>query len=86
MKIKFRSMNLENVEVPVEGYKSTVDGFNITNEHIPTKPGKPNEPGKPGPKPKLPNTGEKASNATVVAGLALMAVTGGLYFVNRKNK
>lgn len=74
------------VEVPVEGYKSTVDGFNITNEHIPTKPGKPNEPGKPGPKPQLPNTGEKASNAAVVAGLALMAVTGGLYFVSRKNK
>mgnify|MGYP000914281939 CR=1 FL=1 len=74
------------VEVPVEGYKSTVDGFNITNEHIPTKPGKPNEPGKPGSKPKLPNTGEKASNTTVVSGLALMAVTGGLYFVNRKNK
>jgi len=74
------------VEVPVEGYKSTVDGFNITNEHIPTKPGKPNEPGKPGPKPQLPNTGEKASSAAVVAGLALMAVTGGLYFVSRKNK
>ncbi|WP_155718576.1 LPXTG cell wall anchor domain-containing protein, partial [Streptococcus oralis] len=49
-------------------------------------PGKPNEPGKPGQKPQLPNTGEKASNATVVAGLALMAVTGGLYFVSRKNK
>ena len=74
------------VEVPVEGYKSTVEGFNITNEHIPTKPGKPNEPGKPSPKPQLPNTGEKASNAAVVAGLALMAVTGGLYFVSRKNK
>ena len=74
------------VEVPVEGYKSTVDGFNITNEHIPTKPDKPNEPGKPGPKPQLPNTGEKASSAAVVAGLALMAVTGGLYFVSRKNK
>ena len=72
------------VEVPVEGYKSTVDGFNITNEHIPTKPDKPNEPGKPGPKPQLPNTGAKASSAAVV--LALMAVTGGLYFVSRKNK
>ena len=74
------------VEVPVEGYSSKVEGFNITNEHIPTKPDKPNEPGKPGPKPKLPNTGEKASSAAVVAGLALMAVTGGLYFVSRKNK
>ncbi len=74
------------VEVPVEGYSSKVEGFNITNEHIPTKPDKPNEPGKPGSKPKLPNTGEKASSAAVVAGLALMAVTGGLYFVSRKNK
>ena len=51
----------------------------------PNKPKDP-EPGKPGQKPQLPNTGEKASNATVVAGLALMAVTGGLYFVSRKNK
>ena len=46
----------------------------------------PNKPGKPGQKPQLPNTGEKASSAAVVAGLALMAVTGGLYFVSRKNK
>ncbi|OJG01877.1 adhesin [Streptococcus oralis] len=76
------------VEVPVEGYSSKVEGFNITNTHTPEKPtpGKPNEPGKPGPKPQLPNTGEKASSAAVVAGLALMAVTGGLYFVSRKNK
>ena len=76
------------VEVPVDGYTSKVEGFNITNTHTPEKPtpGKPNEPGKPGPKPQLPNTGEKASNAAVVAGLALMAVTGGLYFVSRKNK
>ena len=76
------------VEVPVDGYTSEVEGFNITNTYTPEKPtpGKPNEPGKPGQKPQLPNTGEKASNAAVVAGLALMAVTGGLYFVNRKNK
>lgn len=76
------------VEVPVKGYTSKVEDFNITNTYIPEKPtpGEPNEPGKPGPKPKLPNTGEKASNAAVVAGLALMAVTGGLYFVSRKNK
>ena len=76
------------VEVPVDGYTSEVEGFNITNTHTPEKPtpGKPNEPGKPGPKPQLPNTGEKASSAAVVAGLALMAVTGGLYFVSRKNK
>ncbi|MCY7077257.1 Cna B-type domain-containing protein, partial [Streptococcus oralis] len=76
------------VEVPVDGYTSKVEGFNITNTYIPEKPtpGKPNEPGKPGPKPQLPNTGEKASSAAVVAGLALMAVTGGLYFVSRKNK
>ena len=76
------------VEVPVDGYTSEVEGFNITNTYTPEKPtpGKPNEPGKPGQKPQLPNTGEKASNAAVVAGLALMAVTGGLYFVSRKNK
>ena len=76
------------VEVPVDGYTSEVEGFNITNTHTPEKPtpGKPNEPGKPGQKPQLPNTGEKASNVAVVAGLALMAVTGGLYFVSRKNK
>ena len=51
----------------------------------PNKPKDP-EPGKPGPKPQLPNTGEKSSNAAVVAGLALMSVTSGLYFVSRKNK
>ncbi|ETS88424.1 putative collagen adhesin, partial [Streptococcus sp. BS29a] len=39
------------VEVPVDGYTSEVEGFNITNTHTPEKPtpGKPNEPGKPGP-------------------------------------
>ncbi|ORO43153.1 collagen-binding protein [Streptococcus oralis subsp. tigurinus] len=81
-------INYSVVEVPVKGYTSKVEGLNITNTYVPEKPtpGKPNEPGKPGPKPKLPNTGEKASNAAVVAGLALMAVTGGLYFVSRKNK
>ena len=75
-------------EVPVTGYSSEVEGLNITNTYIPetSTPGKPNDPGKPGPKPQLPNTGEKASNAAVVVGLALMAVTGGLYFVSRKNK
>ena len=51
----------------------------------PNKPKDP-EPGKPGQKPQLPNTGEKVSKATVVAGLALMVITGGLYFVSRKNK
>ena len=72
----------------IKGYTAKEDGRNVTNTHTPEKPtpGKPNEPGKPGQKPQLPNTGEKASNAAVVAGLALMAVTGGLYFVSRKNK
>ena len=86
------------VEVPVDGYTSEVIGTNIVNHHKPKdpepnkpqnpEPNKPKdpEPGKPGPKPQLPNTGEKSSNAAVVAGLALMAVTGGLYFVSRKNK
>ena len=71
----------------VKGYTASEDGMNVTNTHpVNPTPGKPNDPGKPGPKPQLPNTGEKASNVAVVAGLALMAVTGGLYFVSRKNK
>ncbi|ORO41208.1 collagen-binding protein, partial [Streptococcus oralis subsp. tigurinus] len=78
---------VKEVDVPKD-YKAKEDGMNVTNTHTPEKPtpGKPNEPGKPGQKPQLPNTGEKASNVAVVAGLALMAVTGGLYFVSRKNK
>ena len=78
---------VKEVDVPKD-YQAEVDGMNVTNTHTPEKPtpGKPNEPGKPGQKPQLPNTGEKASNVAVVAGLALMAVTGGLYFVSRKNK
>ena len=91
---------VKEVYVP-KGYTSEVIGTNIVNHHKPKDPEpnkpqdpepnkpkdpEPNKPGKPDPKPQLPNTGEKASNATVVAGLALMAVTGGLYFVSRKNK
>ena len=78
---------VKEVDVPKD-YKAKEDGMNVTNTHTPEKPtpGKPNEPGKPGQKPQLPNTGEKASNEAVVAGLSLMAVTGGLYFVSRKNK
>ena len=67
---------IDEAELP-KGYTKAVDGYTITNTYTPEKPG---------PKPKLPNTGEKASNAAVVAGLALMALTGGLYFVSRKNK
>ncbi|KXU08365.1 Cna B-type domain-containing protein [Streptococcus oralis] len=67
---------IDEAELP-KGYTKAVDGYTITNTYTPEKPG---------PKPKLPNTGEKASNAAVVTGLALMAVTGGLYFVSRKNK
>ncbi|MHA3042487.1 Cna B-type domain-containing protein [Streptococcus sp. 517s] len=84
-----------------KGYTSEVIGTNIVNHHKPKDPEpnkpqdpepnnpkdpEPNKPGKPGQKPQLPNTGEKASNVAVVAGLALMVVTGGLYFVSRKNK
>ena len=78
---------VKEVDVPKD-YQAEVDGMNVTNTHTPEKPtpGEPNEPGKPGQKSQLPNTGEKASSAAVVAGLALMAVTGGLYFVSRKNK
>ena len=65
--------------------KSEGNKLIVTDQAKPT-PEKPKEPGKPGQKPQLPNTGEKASNAAVVAGLALMAVTGGLYFASRKNK
>ncbi|MCY7103171.1 Spy0128 family protein [Streptococcus oralis] len=91
---------VKEVYVP-KGYTSEVIGTNIVNHHKPKDPEpnkpqdpepnkpkdpEPNKPGKPGQKPQLPNTGEKASKAAVVAGLALMAVTGGLYFVSRKNK
>ena len=91
---------VKEVYVP-KGYTSEVIGTNIVNHHKPKDPEpnkpqdpepnkpkdpEPNKPGKPDPKPQLPNTGEKASNATVVAGLALIAVTGGLYFVSLKNK
>ena len=71
----------------IEGYTAKEDGRNVINTHTPEKPtpGKPNEPGKTGSKPQLPNTGEKASSAAVVAGLALMAVTGGLYLASRKD-
>ena len=90
---------VKEVYVP-KGYTSEVTGTNIVNHHKPKDPEpnkpqdpepnkpkdpEPNKPGKPDPKPQLPNTGEKASNATVVAGLALMAVTGGLYFVIVQN-
>ena len=81
-----------------KGYTSEVIGTNIVNHHQPkdpepnkpqdSEPNKPKdpEPGKPGQKPQLPKTGEEASSATVVTGLALMVITGGLYFVSRKNK
>ena len=72
---------IKEANVP-KGYKSEVNDFDIVNTYTPEKPGKPNEPGQ---KPQLPNTGEKASNAAVVAGLALMAVTGGLYLASRKD-
>ena len=81
-----------------KGYTSEVIGTNIVNHHQPKdpepnkpqdpEPNKPKdpEPGKPGQQPQLPKTGEEASSATVVTGLALMVITGGLYFVSRKNK
>ena len=81
-----------------KGYTSEVIGTNIVNHHKPKdpepnkpqdpEPNKPKdpEPGKSGQKPQLPKTGEEASSATVVTGLALMVITGGLYFVSRKNK
>ncbi|MGX7074131.1 LPXTG cell wall anchor domain-containing protein [Falseniella ignava] len=34
----------------------------------------------------MPNTGEAASSAAIVAGLAMMGVTGSWYFVSRKKK
>ena len=80
---------VKEVYVP-KGYTSEVIGTNIVNHHKPKdpEPNKPQdpEPGKPGQKPQLPKTGEEASSATVVTGLALMVITGGLYFVSRKNK
>lgn len=75
-----------------KGYTSEVIGANIVNHHKPKDP-EPNKPqdlktnkaSKTDSKPQLPKTGEEASSATVVTGLALMVITGGLYFVSRKN-
>lgn len=75
-----------------KGYTSEVIGANIVNHHKPKDP-EPNKPqdlktnkaSKTDSKPQLPKTGEEASSAIVVTGLALMVITGGLYFVSRKN-
>ena len=61
-----------------------------TNKPKDPEPNKPqdlktNKASKTDSKPQLPKTGEEASSATVVTGLALMVITGGLYFVSRKN-
>ena len=75
-----------------KGYTSEVIGANIVNHHKPKdpEPNKPQDPktnkaSKTDSKPQLPKTGEEASSAIVVTGLALMVITGGLYFVSRKN-
>ena len=74
------------VEVPVEGYESKVEGFNITNTHTPEKPtpGKPNEPGKPKKGGELPNTGSESNQAALVAGFALLGL--GTGFLARRKK
>ena len=61
-----------------------------TNKPKDPEPNKPQDPktnkaSKTDSKPQLPKTGEEASSAIVVTGLALMVITGGLYFVSRKN-
>ena len=74
------------VEVPVKGYTSKVEGFNITNTYIPEKPtpGKPNEPGKPKKGGELPNTGSESNQAALVAGIALLGL--GTGFLARRKK
>lgn len=74
------------VEVPVEGYSSKVEGFNITNTHTPEKPtpGKPNEPGKPKKGGELPNTGSESNQVALVAGIALLGL--GTGFLARRKK
>ena len=74
------------VEVPVDGYTSEVEGFNITNTHTPEKPtpGKPNEPGKPKKGGELPNTGSESNQVALVAGIALLGL--GTGFLARRKK
>ena len=74
------------VEVPVKGYTSKVEGFNITNTYIPEKPtpGKPNEPGKPKKGGELPNTGSESNQVALVAGIALLGL--GTGFLARRKK
>lgn len=76
---------VEEVNVP-DGYTASVDGYNITNTHTPEKPtpGKPNEPGKPKKGGELPNTGSESSQATLVAGIALLGL--GTGFLARRKK
>ena len=74
------------VEVPVDGYTSEVEGFNITNTYTPEKPtpGEPNEPGKPKKGGELPNTGSESNQVALVAGIALLGL--GTGFLARRKK
>ena len=57
-------------EKPVEGYKKSVEGYNLTNKYIP-------------PKPKLPKTG---STTNTLGGLGILGLLTGLVLNRRKNK
>ncbi|WP_454955870.1 Cna B-type domain-containing protein [Gemella morbillorum] len=57
-------------EKSVEGYKKSVEGYNLTNKYIP-------------PKPKLPKTGATTSE---LGGLGILGVLTGLLWIRRKNK
>ncbi|MGY3783753.1 Cna B-type domain-containing protein, partial [Gemella taiwanensis] len=57
-------------EEAVEGYKKSVDGYNLTNKYIP-------------PKPKLPKTG---STTNTLGGLGILGLLTGLVLNRRKNK
>ena len=62
-------------ENPVEGYTTTIDGFNLTNTYKPSTPETPDKPGKP----KLPETGEKSivwiSLLVLTLGFALIIIS-----------
>ena len=57
-------------EKSVEGYKKSVEGYNLTNKYIP-------------PKPKLPKTG---STTNTLGGLGILGLLTGLALNRRKNK
>lgn len=66
-------------ENSVEGYSTTIDGFNLTNSYKPTTPETPDKPSKP----KLPETGEKS---IVWIGLLVLTLGLALIIISKFNK